>query len=317
MSDSNSPLVSIGMPVWNGELFLYQAIESLLSQDYKNIELIVLDNLSTDKTSEICKKFSLQDTRVQYVLDTQHRDVIGAFNKIASLVKGNYFMVGNDDDVYEPSYISTLMRILLANPDIGLAYSGCNSILTDGTIRASIWKWRLTKESSTVSNFVQYFFKRNPIPICFGIMRTSLHLEGLQFFFRPDSWGWNHDNLYMLRILSLTKVQSIPDPLFLYRERNRDLVYAQRGQRDFDKSAFRAFWQTCMHQINVSVVAFRILYISPFNFIEKIFLSVYIFFCTIYFSFGYIILIPLVKMLKIIYSKLTYRVSTNYAKGIF
>jgi len=317
MSDSSFPLVSIGMPVWNGETFLHQAIESILSQDYPNIELIILDNLSTDKTGEICKNFAVKDNRVQYILDSQHRDVSNAFHKIASLVNGHYFMVGNDDDVYEQTYITTLMKILLGNPGIGLAYSGCNSILTDGTIRPSIWKWRLTKDSSTLSNFIQYFFKRNPIPICFGIMKTNLHREGLKFFFRPDSWGWNHDNLYMLRILCLTKVHSIPDPLFLYRERNRDLVYSQRGQRDSDKSAFRAYWQTSMHQMNVSIIAFRILYISTFNLFEKLFLSVYIFFCTIYFSFGYIILIPLVKMLKNIYSKLTYRVTKNIHRVYF
>lgn len=301
MSDSNLPLVSIGMPVWNGESFLYQAIESLLSQDYANIELIILDNLSTDKTAEICRNFAIQDNRVQYILDNEHRDVSNAFHKIASLVKGEYFMVGNDDDVYEPTYITTLMKILLGNPDIGLAYSGCNSILTDGTIRPSIWKWRLTKESSTLNNFVQYFFKRNPIPICFGIMKTNLHREGLKFFYRPDSWGWNHDNLYMLRILSLTKVDSINEPLFFYRERNRDILYEKRGQRDSGKSKIISIWQTCLHQINVSGVAFRILYISSFNFLEKVFLAVYIFLCTFYFSFGYIFLIPLIKSLKDFY----------------
>lgn len=155
MSDSNLPLVSIGMPVWNGELFLYQAIESILSQDYANIELIILDNLSTDKTPEICRKFALKDKRVQYILDSEHRDVSSAFLKIASLVNGDYFMVGNDDDVYEPTYITTLMKILFENPDVGLVYSGCNSILPDGSVRESIWKWRLTKDTSTISNFIQ------------------------------------------------------------------------------------------------------------------------------------------------------------------
>jgi glycosyltransferase involved in cell wall biosynthesis len=302
MSDLGLPLVSIGMPVWNGESFLYQAIESLLSQDYANIELIILDNLSTDKTAEICRNFAIKDNRVQYLLDSQHRDVSNAFHKIASLVKGDYFMVGNDDDVYEATYITTLMKILLGNPDIGLAYSGCNSILTDGTIRPSIWKWRLTKDSSTLNNFVQYFFKRNPIPICFGIMKTNLHREGLNFFYRPDSWGWNHDNLYMLRILSIMKVHSIPDPLFFYRERNRNLVYAERGQRDIENNIVTKFWKTFVHQINVSSVALRIVYISSFDPLKKIFLLVYIFIVTFYFSIGYIFLIPLVKSLKYFFS---------------
>jgi len=298
MSNIALPLVSIGMPVWNGEAFLNQAIESLLSQDYKNIELIVLDNLSTDKTSEICKKFSLQDSRVQYVLDTQHRDVIGAFNKIASLVKGNYFMVGNDDDVYEPSYISTLMKILLENPDIGLVYSGCNSILTDGTIRASIWKWMLTKEGSKFSNFIKFFFKRNPIPICFGIIKTEVHKDGLTYFIRPDSWGFNHDNLYILRILSQVKVHSISDKLFFYRDRDRGNLYKERGQIDNTISSFLFFRKLFFHQINVSRITFQIISNSPFSFLKKIFLYTYVFFMTFYFSFGYVIANPLVSYAK-------------------
>lgn len=301
MSDSNLPLVSIGMPVWNGELFLYQAIESILSQDYANIELIILDNLSTDKTPEICREFALKDKRVQYFLDSEHRDVSSAFLKIASLVNGDYFMVGNDDDVYEPTYITTLMKILRGNLDIGLAYSGCNSILTDGTIRPSIWKWRLTDSGTKFSNFIKFFFKRSPIPICFGVMKTSVHRDALAYFKRPDSWGFSHDILYMLRILSEVKVHSISDELFFYRHRDRSILYKQRDQIDNTISRFLYIQKIFIHNINVSRVTLKIIRNSKFNYLQKCFLYLYVVVFTFHFSIGYIVIVPFVRLLKKIF----------------
>jgi glycosyltransferase involved in cell wall biosynthesis len=291
----NRPLVSIGMPVWNGESFLAEAIQSLLSQDYTNIELVILDNMSTDKTGEICLSFAVEDNRVRYILDNRPRDVIEAFTEIACLVSGEYFMVGADDDVYDRSYISSLMNILLADTSLGLAYAGCNTIHPDGSVNPSIWTWRLTKHGSRFSNFIKYFFKRNPIPICFGIMKTSVHRDGLQYFYRPDNRGWNHDNLYVLRILSTVKVDSIPDRLFYYRERDRASLYTKRGQRYGPDSGLALFKKTFLHQLSVSKVAIRIVSDSKFSLIEKWGLKIYILFCTLYFSAGYKILIPVIR----------------------
>ena len=62
------PLVSICIPVFNGQRFLCQALESLLAQDYENIEVVVLDNISTDDTREICLSYANRDARLRYIL---------------------------------------------------------------------------------------------------------------------------------------------------------------------------------------------------------------------------------------------------------
>ena len=298
MSDSSLPLVSIGMPVWNGELFLSETIDSLLTQDYRNIELVILDNLSTDKTAEICARYAQQDSRVKYILDTRQRDVCEAFKEIVLHLKGDYFMVGCDDDVYAPNYISFLMRILLDDPGIGLAYCACKSINPDGTIQPTIWKWRLTQDGSKFGNFIKYFFKRAPIPICFGIMKTEVHLDGLTYFVRPDNWGFNHENLYMLRILIEVKVHSIPEELFFYRNRDRGLLYKNRNQIDNTISPLAYFRELFFHQLNVSKISLKIVARSNFNILQKLSIYVYIFVCTIYFSMGYIVAIPTVRFFK-------------------
>ncbi len=199
------PVVSIGMPVWNGEAFLAQTLESLLAQDYRDIELIILDNLSTDRTPEICREYARKDARVRYILDDSQKDVMQGHKKAAQLATGEFFMIACDDDWYAPGYVSTLVRLMMANQAVGLAYSGWGLIYPDGSKKPVEWKRFLKASNSTFYNFVYYLFFRIPIPIAFGIVRTKLHKDCLNYFYRPDHKGWNHDNLYMLRLLSMAR----------------------------------------------------------------------------------------------------------------
>ena len=66
MENEKFPLVSIGLPVFNGEKSLSQALETLLNQDYRNLEIIISDNGSTDRTPAICEEFLQKDARVKY-----------------------------------------------------------------------------------------------------------------------------------------------------------------------------------------------------------------------------------------------------------
>src|SRR5712691_5186264 len=131
-----NPLVSIGISIWNGELFFAETLDSLLAQDYENIEIIILDNLSVDNTSSICKEYARKDKRVRYILDNEKTDVIEGQKRVFSHARGEYFMIACDDDVYAPSYVSSLMNLMRSDPSIGLAYSSYEYISADG-IRSS------------------------------------------------------------------------------------------------------------------------------------------------------------------------------------
>ena len=67
INKKNIPKVRIGMPVYNGEKFIREAIDSLLAQTFSDFELIISDNCSTDKTQEICKEYASKDPRVKYL----------------------------------------------------------------------------------------------------------------------------------------------------------------------------------------------------------------------------------------------------------
>ena len=259
------PLVSIGMPVWNGEAYVAKTIESILGQTYKNLELIILDNLSTDRTSEICLRFAERDSRLRYILDSEPRDVPQAHRKIAQLVLGDYFMFACDDDEYEPVYLERLTDLLLNDSTVGLAYSGWGLLYSDGTKVPEPHRAPFKASNSKFFNFSRYLFFRRPIPISFGVIRTKLHQAALAYFVRPDQRGWDHDNLYMLRLLSMAKVDYCPDQLFYYRVRDREALYRLRGQYHQPDGALKSYLNRVLHLMSVKRAVSAIIHESGFS----------------------------------------------------
>jgi glycosyltransferase involved in cell wall biosynthesis len=118
-----APLVSIGLPVFNGEEYIEWAVGSLLAQDYHNFELIISDNASTDATSSICLRFAHEDNRVRYYRTEEHFDAVWNFQRVLHLARGKYFMWAAHDDWAEASYVSKCVQELEIDPFAVLCYS--------------------------------------------------------------------------------------------------------------------------------------------------------------------------------------------------
>lgn len=129
---NNLPLVSIGLPVYNGEPFLKEALDSLLAQDYPNFELIISDNASTDGTHERCLDYAGRDGRIRYYRNSENLGASANWNRVFALARGQYFIWAAHDDLYEPVYISTLAHLLDDNPDAVLAFSAFDNIDAEG-----------------------------------------------------------------------------------------------------------------------------------------------------------------------------------------
>ena len=82
MSVHRNPRVSIGLPVYNGENFLEEAVESLLAQTFEDFELIISDNASTDRTKAICQAYAAQDDRVRYFRNHENIGASGNFTRV-------------------------------------------------------------------------------------------------------------------------------------------------------------------------------------------------------------------------------------------
>jgi glycosyltransferase involved in cell wall biosynthesis len=126
---SSAPLVSIGMPVYNGAQFLRKSLDSILAQDFGHFELIISDNASTDGTEEICKEYLSKDRRIRYYRNAANMGAAENFNRVFRLSSSKYFMWAGDHDLWHPTWLSSCVQILEEDPTVAIAYS--NTMLID------------------------------------------------------------------------------------------------------------------------------------------------------------------------------------------
>ncbi|MBL7004739.1 MAG: glycosyltransferase [Gammaproteobacteria bacterium] len=116
----NTPLVSILMNCFNGERYLREAIDSVISQTYQNWELVFWDNQSTDKSKAIFDSY--QDSRLKYYYAPEHTDLGGGRANAFKHLVGDYIAVLDTDDVWLPSKLEKQLQ-LFSDPDIGIVIS--------------------------------------------------------------------------------------------------------------------------------------------------------------------------------------------------
>lgn len=109
---STNPLVSISMPAFNAEKYIAEAIESVLAQTYKNFELIIVDDGSTDRTREIISRYS--DPRIIKIFSDVNRSLIPTRNHISSIAKGKYLALLDADDKALPERLRLQVEFLEA-----------------------------------------------------------------------------------------------------------------------------------------------------------------------------------------------------------
>jgi len=116
------PQVSIGLPVYNGERFLREAIDSLLAQTLDDFELIISDNASTDGTQEICETYSTKDRRIRYYRSEANVGAGRNYNRVFELSSGTYFKWAAHDDVCAPEFLEKCVAVLERDPPVVLCY---------------------------------------------------------------------------------------------------------------------------------------------------------------------------------------------------
>ena len=122
MSQSR-PRVSVGLPVYNGDNYIEQAIESVLAQSYDDLELVVSSNASVDGTDEILARLARQDPRIRYFRQPVNVGAADNYNFVFRRSRGEYFKWLAHDDLLEPTFVERLLSALEAAPDAALAFS--------------------------------------------------------------------------------------------------------------------------------------------------------------------------------------------------
>jgi glycosyltransferase involved in cell wall biosynthesis len=114
---SSQPIVSIGMPVYNGQDHIIGAIESILKQSFEDFELIISDNFSTDGTQEICCSYQQKDRRIKYFRQPQNIGYEKNYVFVLTKSVGNYFMWAAVDDEKSRDYLELNLKFLEGNSD--------------------------------------------------------------------------------------------------------------------------------------------------------------------------------------------------------
>jgi glycosyltransferase involved in cell wall biosynthesis len=119
---NEDPLVTIGIPVFNGASYLRETLYSILAQSYSNIDVVVRDNASTDNSLEIAREFARKDQRVR-VLGADHNEGAAKnYNAVFDNAPGKYFKWAAADDVLAPTFIERCVDELEASNSVMLAY---------------------------------------------------------------------------------------------------------------------------------------------------------------------------------------------------
>lgn len=129
MPTATRPLVSVGLPVFDGESYLDTALDSLLSQTYSDFEVVISDNASTDQTQEICRRYAEQDQRVRYVRQPSNRGAVWNFNEVFRLSRGALFRWAAHDDVCGPTFLEEIVALMDREEDCSVGF--CKTALID------------------------------------------------------------------------------------------------------------------------------------------------------------------------------------------
>jgi len=108
----STPLVSIGLPVYNGENFVAEAIQCVLSQTFTDWELIISDNASTDRTVQICREFAAKDGRIRVHQNQRNMGFSPNFNQVFQLSRGRYFKWISHDDLFGAEFLESCVQEL-------------------------------------------------------------------------------------------------------------------------------------------------------------------------------------------------------------
>ncbi len=167
-----NPKVTLGLPVYNGDKYLDEAIASLLDQTFDDFELLISDNGSTDRTEEICREWAGRDARIQYFRHEENRGGSWNFGYVFELARGQFFRWAAHDDTIRPTYIEACLKALEANPEAILASPRVDRI--DETGRPLPVEYSDVTSSDPIERLATVMFDE---VICFpiwGLMRTEV-----------------------------------------------------------------------------------------------------------------------------------------------
>jgi len=224
------PKVSVIVPNYNHARFLPQRLDSILAQTFKDYELIVLDDASSDNSREVLERYAKQ-TPIQLVFnETNTGSPFIQWCKGAELARGQYLWIAESDDYADPRLLETLVAQLQKNPRVGLAY--CQSFSVDEnnkvlgtweywTREVDAGRWKHDYINSGRDEVARFLVQRNTIPNASAVVvQRDIFLNAVQQSgtsrLAGDWWTWS-------RVLLQTDVAYLAEPMNFFRTHARSV----------------------------------------------------------------------------------------------
>lgn len=208
----NKPRLTIGLPVYNGQNYVSQAIESILAQTYQDFELIISDNASTDKTPEICRAY-LKDPRVHYHRSKTNNGGAWNWNRVFELSTGEYFKWAAHDDIMSPEFVERCILELEKNPNIILCHSK-DAIIDENSKVIGAYELGDIKDSEKPHERFREMLNKKGLPwLVFGVFRRD-GLSKTPIFGTYIGSDWN----LLAEVSLLGRIIELPEHLFYRRE---------------------------------------------------------------------------------------------------
>jgi glycosyltransferase involved in cell wall biosynthesis len=212
VTNSDAPKLSIGLPVYNDDKFLTQTLDCLLSQSYRDFELIICDNASTDKTAEICRSYAIRDSRVQYHRNPTNLGVSRNFNLSFHLSRGKYFKWAAANDLVATDMIERCIEVLDQRPDAVLCFAKTRIINERGEVREDFDDRSDLQSDQPSERFRMLLEGISMVNVAYGVSRSSaLRLTRLE---QPYS---NSDVAFLAELVLHGKFVEVPDTFFFRR----------------------------------------------------------------------------------------------------
>jgi len=216
----NKPLISIGLPVFNGEKYLDETLISILTQTYSNFELIISDNASIDHTQQICRSYEAKDNRIKYYRNKKNIGASKNFNLVYKLSSGEYFKWAAHDDIVDPNFLYRCLKVLKGDPSIALCYSKTGIIDESGRLIGTYEYKRNINSEKSYERFGDLLGFSHPTYAIFGLIRSST-LNMTQLI---SNYIGSDRNL-LAEISLLGRIYEIPEYLIFIRRHSRSYSY--------------------------------------------------------------------------------------------
>ena len=215
-----APYVSVLMPVCDGECYLEEALRSILDQSFRDLEFIVINDGSTDRTAEIIERYRLDDARIRVYQQPRH-GLVAALNRGLTLARGAYIARMDADDISVPERIAAQVAFMDAHPEVGICGAWIETIGTPHTdVR------RYPTDDATIRSWLLFeSVLAHPSVL---IRRELLVKTGLSY----DA-GYVHAEDYDLwvRAAHHTALANIPEVLLRYRLHPQQVVQKHEAMK--------------------------------------------------------------------------------------